>query len=69
MSTALDKPVSGTLLIARKRSVLKILNEQFASREVGKTYLAIVSTPPAQAEGELKHWLIKDEGGKTRYYH
>jgi RluA family pseudouridine synthase len=60
----LDKPVSGTLLIARKRSILKILNEQFASREVGKTYLAIVSTPPPNPEGELKHWLIKDEEGK-----
>jgi len=60
----LDKPVSGTLLIARKRSVLKVLNEQFASREIGKTYLAIVSTAPPNAEGEVKHWLIKDEKGK-----
>ena len=60
----LDKPVSGTLLIARKRSVLKILNEQFASREVGKTYLAIVSSPPPNPEAELRHWLIKDEEGK-----
>ncbi len=60
----LDKPVSGTLLIARKRSVLKILNEQFASREVGKTYLAIVSTPPPNSEGELRHWLIKDDEAK-----
>lgn len=60
----LDKPVSGTLLIARKRSVLKILNEQFASREVGKTYLAIITTPPPSPEGELRHWMIKDEEGK-----
>jgi RluA family pseudouridine synthase len=60
----LDKPVSGTLLIARKRSVLKILNEQFATREVGKTYLAIVSSPPPTPDGELRHWLIKDEEGK-----
>ncbi len=60
----LDKPVSGTLLIARKRSVLKLLNEQFASRDIGKTYLAIVSTAPPHTEGELKHWLIKDEEGK-----
>jgi RluA family pseudouridine synthase len=60
----LDKPVSGTLLIARKRSVLKLLNEQFASREIGKTYLAIVSNAPEEREGELRHWLIKDEEGK-----
>ena len=60
----LDKPVSGTLLIARKRSVLKILNEQFATRSVGKTYMAIVSVAPPAAEGELKHWLIKDDEAK-----
>jgi 23S rRNA-/tRNA-specific pseudouridylate synthase len=60
----LDKPVSGTLLIARKRSVLKILNEQFATRAVGKTYMAIVSSAPPAAEGELKHWLIKDDEAK-----
>ena len=60
----LDKPVSGTLLIARKRSVIKLLNEQFASRKVGKTYLAIVSTPPPNPHGELNHWLIKDDEAK-----
>jgi len=60
----LDKPVSGTLLIARKRSVLKVLNEQFATRDIRKTYLAVVSSPPPLPDGELKHWLIKDEEGK-----
>ena len=65
----LDKPVSGTLLIARKRSVLKILNEQFASREIGKTYLAIVSMPPPAAEGELNHWLLKDDEAKRAIIH
>lgn len=60
----LDKPVSGALLIARKRSTLKVLNEMFALRQIEKKYLAIVSTPPPNAEGELKHWLIKDEEGK-----
>jgi 23S rRNA pseudouridine1911/1915/1917 synthase len=60
----LDKPVSGTLLIARKRSALKILNEQFAAGTVRKTYLAIVSTPPPKAEDELRHWLTKDDEAK-----
>jgi RluA family pseudouridine synthase len=60
----LDKPVSGALLIAKKRMVLKDLNEQFAERKVGKTYLAIVSMPPPQPEGELIHWLIKDDENK-----
>ena len=60
----LDKPVSGALLIAKKRLVLKMLNEQFATREVGKTYLAIVSMPPPQPAAELRHWLLKDDEAK-----
>jgi RluA family pseudouridine synthase len=60
----LDKPVSGALLIARKRSIVKLLNEQFATRQITKTYLAIVSMPPPQPSGELKHWLIKDDEAK-----
>ncbi len=39
----LDRDTSGILLIAKKRSVLKHLQDQFRERETGKTYLALVS--------------------------
>ena len=39
----LDRETSGILLVAKKRSVLKNLQEQFRARETGKTYLAMVS--------------------------
>ncbi len=39
----LDRETSGILLVAKKRSVLKNLQEQFRARETGKTYLALVS--------------------------
>ncbi|MBC7956142.1 MAG: RluA family pseudouridine synthase [Cytophagales bacterium] len=38
----LDKETSGLLLIAKKRSALVALQEQFRSRETGKTYAAMV---------------------------
>ncbi len=39
----LDRETSGILLVAKKRSVLKNLQEQFRARETGKTYLALVA--------------------------
>jgi 23S rRNA pseudouridine955/2504/2580 synthase len=45
----LDRDTSGILLIAKKRSALKHLQDQFRERETGKTYLALVSgTWPAK---------------------
>lgn len=38
----LDRETSGILLIAKRRSALKILQNQFRERETGKTYLAMV---------------------------
>ena len=38
----LDRETSGLLLIAKKRSALKSLQDQFRARETGKTYLALV---------------------------
>ncbi len=38
----LDRETSGVLLLAKKRSALKALQDQFRERETGKTYLALV---------------------------
>ena len=38
----LDKETSGVLLLARKRSALTALQDQFRARDTGKTYLALV---------------------------
>ncbi|HEX7637641.1 MAG TPA: RluA family pseudouridine synthase, partial [Burkholderiaceae bacterium] len=38
----LDRETSGILLLAKKRSALVALQEQFRSRETGKTYAALV---------------------------
>lgn len=39
----LDRETSGILLVAKKRSALTNLQDQFRERETGKTYLALVS--------------------------
>ena len=39
----LDRETSGILLVAKKRSALNRLQDQFRGRETGKTYLALVN--------------------------
>ena len=39
----LDRETSGILLVAKKRSALKHLQDQFRARATGKTYLALVA--------------------------
>lgn len=60
----LDRPVSGLLVIAKKRSALKNLNRQFEARTVEKVYLAIVEYPPPSPSGTLEHWIAKDQKNK-----
>ena len=38
----LDKETSGVLLLAKKRSALTVLQDQFRARDTGKTYAALV---------------------------
>lgn len=57
----LDRPVSGLVLFARTSKALERMNELFRDRDVQKTYWAIVGKKPAQVEGKLLHWLVKNE--------
>lgn len=60
----LDRVTSGLMIFAKKKSVLRKLNEQFAQKAVQKTYLAITEQCPEPAEGILKHWLYKNQKEK-----
>lgn len=60
----LDRPVSGVLLLARNKSTLVTLNDAFASRQVEKTYWALVETLPQKEQGSLKHFLLRDKFGR-----
>jgi 23S rRNA pseudouridine1911/1915/1917 synthase len=56
----LDRPVSGVILFAKTSKALDRVNRLFKSREMSKTYYAVVRKRPEPAEGNLVHWLIKN---------
>ena len=56
----LDRPVSGVVLLAKKKSMLKMLVDIFYKREITKTYWAIAENRPPKDEGELINWLVKN---------
>ncbi len=56
----LDRPVGGVISFARTSKGLERMNKLFQDREVEKTYWAITKRKPPQIEGELTHWLKKD---------
>jgi RluA family pseudouridine synthase len=60
----LDRPTSGLVLMAKKKSTLRDLNQQFAERSIQKTYLALVQGAPSPAQAELQHYLVKDQAQK-----
>lgn len=60
----IDRPVSGVLLIAKKRSALKDLNQQFADGKVRKTYYALTDQAPEKKEGMLEHFIGRDASAK-----
>lgn len=56
----LDRPVSGVILFAKTSKSLDRINRMFKSRDMHKTYWAVVRNRPSITEGTLVHWLIKD---------
>lgn len=63
----LDRPVSGLVVFARTSKALTRLNEMFRTKEVHKTYWAIVGNCPPTEEGELVHWLVRNEKQNKSY--
>ncbi|MDL2243661.1 RNA pseudouridine synthase, partial [Bacteroidales bacterium OttesenSCG-928-J19] len=63
----LDRPVSGVVLFARTSKALTRLNEMFRLGEVKKTYWAIVKNPPRNTEGQLVHYLVRNEKQNKSY--
>ena len=63
----LDRPVSGIVLFAKTSKALERLNEMFRNGQVHKTYWAIVKNLPQPAEGELVHWMVRNEKQNKSY--
>ena len=63
----LDRPVSGLVVFAKTGKALARLNDMFRLGEVKKTYWAIVKERPKELEGELVHWLVRNEKQNKSY--
>lgn len=63
----LDRPTSGVVVLAKTSKALERLNEMFRRGDVKKTYWAIVANRPEETEGELTHWLVRNEQQNKSY--
>lgn len=57
----IDRPVSGIVLFARTSKALTRLNQMFQTKEIQKTYWAVVKNRPEKESGKLIHYLKKNE--------
>lgn len=63
----LDRPVSGLVLFAKTSKALSRINEMFRTGNIHKVYWAIVKNRPPAEEGELIHWLTRNEKQNKSY--
>ena len=63
----LDRPVSGLVVFAKTSKALTRMNELFRLGEVHKVYWAMVREQPPAQEGELVHWLVRNEQQNKSY--
>ena len=63
----LDRPVSGLVIFDKKSKALTRLTEMFRTSEVKKTYRADEKNAPKEPEGELVHFLVRNEKQNKSY--
>lgn len=59
----LDQPVQGVMVFAKTKEAAAALSAQAADGRMKKIYQAVTACPPAEDEGTLTDWLLKD--GRT----
>ncbi len=65
----IDRPTSGIVVFAKTSKALTRMTEKFKTREIQKTYLAIVPKSDIQQTGRLVHYLRKNEANnKAKVY-
>jgi 23S rRNA pseudouridine1911/1915/1917 synthase len=63
----LDRPTTGLVIFARTSKVLPRLNALFASKDITKTYWAIVKEKPKKEKDTLIDWLKKNPKNNKSY--
>jgi 23S rRNA pseudouridine1911/1915/1917 synthase len=62
----LDKATSGLLVVAKNDATHRALGSQFSSREVKKTYIALVHGWPKEKKGTIRSSISRDSVRRTR---
>jgi 23S rRNA-/tRNA-specific pseudouridylate synthase len=60
----IDRMVSGVVIVAKKRSALRHLNEQMRMGQIDKFYSALTSSKPHLMEGALDTYMGRSKDGK-----
>jgi 23S rRNA pseudouridine1911/1915/1917 synthase len=63
----LDKDTSGLIIFAKNEATLKLLQQQFKSREIEKTYLALVDDAPPSDKGRVEAPIGRDPKHRQRF--
>lgn len=61
----LDRPVGGVMVFAKTSKAASRLSDAVRTRQLDKTYVAVVHGKPSQAAATLRHWLWKDTRTNT----
>jgi len=65
----LDRPTTGLVIFSKTSKALPRLNKLFVSKDISKTYWAVVKNKPENEGDSLTHWLKKNpKNNKSRAY-
>jgi 23S rRNA pseudouridine1911/1915/1917 synthase len=62
----LDKDTSGCIVVAKTDPTHQALSEQFAARQVGKFYLAVVKGRPPMDRGAIENHIARDPRNRQK---
>lgn len=65
----LDRPTSGLVIFSKTSKALPRLNKMFATKDITKTYWALVKNKPKKDSDRLVHWLKKNPKNNKSYTH
>ncbi len=65
----LDRPTTGIVVFAKTSKALTRLNKLFASKDISKTYWAVVDNEPPKSQDTLINWLKKNPKNNKSYAH
>lgn len=65
----LDRPTSGLVIFSKTSKALPRLNKMFATKDITKTYWALIKNKPKKDSDRLVHWLKKNPKNNKSYAH